>query len=137
MKIRHRTKCSLLPLMPIKGRILCRWLHAICLHMHKTSSKIYKKLVTLVASSKRNCMDRIQSRKDFTDTFLFLTTWMYYLFKIKNIKKKKAHKHMKNVNLLSSQLPSFWKEPSFSRPQNSTLLVTFDSLQKKKKFFLW
>ena len=28
MKIRHRTKCSLLPLMPIKRRILCRWLHA-------------------------------------------------------------------------------------------------------------
>ena len=37
---------------------------------------------------------------------------------------------MKNVNLLSSQLPNFWKEPSFSRPQNSTLLVTFDSLKK-------
>lgn len=48
----------------------------------------------------------------------------------KKHKKKKAHKHMKNVNLLSSQLPNFWKEPSFSRPQNSTLLVTFDSLKK-------
>ena len=39
---------------------------------------------------------------------------------------------MINVNLLSSQLPSFWREPSFSCSQNSTL-VTFDSLKKKKK----
>ena len=39
----------------------------------------------------------------------------------KNIKKKAAHNHMINVNLLSSQLPSFWREPSFSWPQNSTL----------------
>lgn len=32
----------------------------IFLHMYKTSWKIYKKMVTLVASSKGNCMDGVQ-----------------------------------------------------------------------------